>query len=93
VDKLQIKRMVAYNDYWYAVRFTGDTVPFKAMVSTLKQYGQRNAYWCKGVFDGTGAWLVRDDILERVADRFDNYEVKLGIAKRTYERKVKEGLA
>ena len=63
MDNLLIKRLTAYNAYWYAVRFTDDTMPFKAMVSALKSYGRHAAYWQKSAFDGYGGWLVRADIL------------------------------
>lgn len=90
MDKLQIQRIMLYNAYWYAVRFTGNTVPFKAMVSALKQYGRHAAYWQKSEFNGYGAWLVRADILENYADRFDNFDIRVGIARRTFERKARK---
>ena len=53
-------------------------------VRQIKAYGHQGAYWRQGEFAGYGAWLVRADILERYADRFDNFEIRVGIARRTY---------
>jgi hypothetical protein len=93
MDKLLIKRLKLYNPYWYAVRYTGDTVPFKAMGSILRSYGRHAAYWQPHEFAGSGAWLVRSDILEKYSDRFDNFEIRVGVARRTYERLEKQKMA
>ena len=90
MDKLQIRNIRMYNDYWYSIRFTGDIVPFKAMVSHLRGYTRQSAYWRQGEFGGTGGWIVRHDILEQYADRFDNFESRASIARGTYERLVRE---
>jgi len=89
MDKLQIQHIRAYNAYWYAIRFTGDTAPFNAMTSHLKKYGRYAAYWREGEFDGQGAWIVRSDILERHVHRFDNLESRMSIAMGTYERNTR----
>lgn len=91
MDKLQIQHLRAYNKYWYAIRFTGDTAPFNAMTGHLKKYGHHAAYWREGEFNGSGGWIVRSDILERHAARFDNLESRMSIAMGTYERKAANG--
>ena len=87
MNKLQIRNIKMYNAHWAAIRFTGDTAPFKAMVSLLRQYGRHAAYWREGEFGGSGGWIVRSDILERHAHRFDNLESRMSIAMGTYESK------
>jgi hypothetical protein len=78
--KLQIRNIRMYNKYWYAVHFTGEQDAFNAMVGHLKRYTRYSAYWREGEFDGSGGWIVRADILERHADRFDNFQQKLSEA-------------
>lgn len=87
MDKLQINAIRMYNAYWYAIRFSGKAEQFKAMVSHFRSYGHYGAYWRQGEFNGNGAWIVRADILERYADRFDNFESRANIARMTLERK------
>ncbi|HEX3643715.1 MAG TPA: hypothetical protein VHV10_20690 [Ktedonobacteraceae bacterium] len=88
MDKLAIRNIRMYNPYWYAIRFTGDDVPFSAMTGHLKSYGHHAAYWRQAEFAGTGAWIVRKDILERHTDRFDNFESRANIARETAQRKA-----
>jgi hypothetical protein len=87
MNQLHIRSLKLYNPCWIAIRFTGDTVPFKAMVSLLKQHSLQSAYWHKSMFGGYGGWIVRADILDRYADRFENFESRIAIARGTYERK------
>jgi hypothetical protein len=87
MDKLQIQHTEAYNDYWWSIRFTGPTVPFNAFVCYLRQCGYRRAYWVPGAYNGRGAWCVEHNLLMSQSGRFDNLEVRMGVARRAYERK------
>lgn len=88
MDKLQIQRISAFNPYWYSIRFSGPEQPFKSMGSVLRSYGRHGAYWRQGECDGRGAWIVRNDILEKYADRFHNFESRANIARMTAESKT-----
>jgi hypothetical protein len=88
MDRLQIRNLRMYNTYWYSIKFAGDAAPFNAMTQHLKSYGHQAAYWREGEFGGSGGWVVRKDILERHADRFDNFEGRANIARGTLEGKA-----
>jgi len=90
MHKLQILHIRMYNPYWYAIKFAGENAAFNAMLTHLRGYTRYTAYWREGEFGGSGGWVVRADILERYADRFDNFESRTRIARETYERKSKE---
>jgi hypothetical protein len=88
MDKLQIRKIRMYNAHWYSIKFAGAAKPFAAMTNYLKSHGRQGAYWRQGEFGGSGgAWIVRKDILEQVADKFENFENRIAIARGTYERK------
>jgi hypothetical protein len=76
-----------YNASWYGLKFSGAPMPFSAMTQHLKSYGHQGAYWRDAEFDGAGGWVVRKDILEQQADKFENFESRATIAWETYERK------
>jgi hypothetical protein len=88
MDKLQIRKIKMYNPYWYAIKFAGPSTPFYAMTNYLQSHGRQGAYWRQGEFGVSGAWIVRKDILEQVADKFENFESRATIARETYERKA-----
>jgi hypothetical protein len=82
MEKLQIRNIRMYNDQWYSIKFSGPNALFTAMTQLLYGYSSKEAYRCEG------AWIVRRDILERHADRFDNFESRAMVARETHERKA-----
>jgi len=87
MDKLSINQIELVGPHWYAVRFAGNRVPFLELLASLRHEREYNAYWCPGAFKGRGGWHMADSTLQRYKDRFDNLEMKLGLATREAERK------
>ena len=89
MDKLQIQRMETVGAHWYLIRFTGERVPFLSFVSALSSE-RHGAYWAQSAFKNKGGWCVERSTLMRYKDRFNNLEMKIGLAER-YAARVRQG--
>jgi hypothetical protein len=82
MNKLTIEEASQINPHWYALRFSGATMAFRAMTQLLGRQRDYNVYWQPSAFDGKGAWIVRAAWFEQYRSRFHNLDRALTAARR-----------
>lgn len=92
MQKLIIQDIIQLNAYTYIICFSGTEKRLNEMNVFLRRQSRNKAYYDSTMFDDTGGWIMKLDLLRRISAHFENAERALVIADRKAALKKMKGI-